>query len=120
MMAMDGNNGTRLAGSGGRRGSWPVYALLVVGGWLVVSPLVLSTARATAGVVSAVTGGLALAVLAGWAMVARAEWNSILAGLLILLLVGSALLADRRRQGRSVPTAGGEQRRHVEAGGERR
>ena len=172
-MAMNGNNGTRLAGSGGHRGSWPVYALLVVGGWLVVSPVVLSTTRVTAGVVSAVTGGLALAVLAGWAMgarnripplalacsfglwllaapslwefgdgvdsdpglvpiapsdvteptramVARAEWNSILTGLLILLLVGSALLAGRRRQGRSVPSAGGEQRRHVEAGGERR
>jgi hypothetical protein len=40
------------------------------------------------------------------AMVARAEWNSILAGLLILLLAGSVLLACRRRQGRSVPTAG--------------
>jgi len=32
------------------------------------------------------------------AMVARAEWNSILAGVLILLLAGSALLADRRRR----------------------
>jgi hypothetical protein len=46
-------------------------ALLVVGGWLVVSPLVLSTTRVTAGLVSAVAGGLVLAVLAGWAMAAR-------------------------------------------------
>jgi hypothetical protein len=71
MVAMNGNNGTGLAGSGGHRGSWPVYALLVVGGWLVVSPLVLSTTRVTAGLVSAIIGGLALAVLAGWAIVAR-------------------------------------------------
>jgi hypothetical protein len=141
------------------RGSWPVNALLALGGWLVVSPLVLSTTRVTAGLVSAVTGGLALAVLAGWArvartrvpplaiacflglwlllapsmwefsdgvdsdpglmpinpsevteptraMVARAEWNSILAGLLILLLAGSMLLARRRQQDRSAPSAG--------------
>jgi hypothetical protein len=172
-MKMKGNNGTGLAAPGGGHGSWPVNALLVVAGWLVVSPVVLSATRATAGVVSAVTGGLAVAVLAGWAMVARnripplavacsfglwllaapslwefsdgvdsapglvpiapsdvteptramvarAEWNSILAGLLILVLAGSALLAGHLRQGRSVPTGGGEQRRHVDAGGERR
>jgi hypothetical protein len=153
------NDATAPARPGGRRGSWPVNALLALGGWLVVSPLVLSTTRVTAGLVSAVAGGLALVVLAGWArvarnripplaiacslglwlllapsmwefgdgvdsdpglipiapsdvteptraMVARAEWNSILAGLLILLLAGSVLLACRRRQGRSVPTAG--------------
>jgi hypothetical protein len=46
-------------------------ALLAVGGWLVISPLVLSTTRVTAGLVSAVAGGLTLAVLAGWAMAAR-------------------------------------------------
>jgi hypothetical protein len=144
-------------------GSWPVNALLALGGWLVVSPLVLSTTRVTAGLVSAVTSGLALLVLASWAwvarnrvpplaiacafslwlllapslwefgdgvdsdpglipinpsdvteptraMVARAEWNSILVGLLILLLAGLMLLAPRRRQGRSVPTTGGEPR----------
>jgi hypothetical protein len=132
------------------RESWPVKALLAVGGWLVVSPLVLSTTRVTAGEVSAVAGGLALAVLAGWALlghnripplaiacclglwlllapslwefgdgvdsapglvpvapsgvmeptratVALAEWNSILAGLIILLLAGAALLASRER-----------------------
>jgi hypothetical protein len=153
------NDATAPARPGGRRGSWPVNALLALGGWLVVSPLVLSTTRVTAGLVSAVAGGLALAVLAGWArvarnripplaiacslglwlllapsmwefsdgvdsdpglipiapsdvteptraIVARAEWNSILAGLLILLLAGTVLLAGRRRQGRSVPTAG--------------
>jgi hypothetical protein len=153
------NDATAPAGSGGRRGSWPVNALLALGGWLLVSSLVLSTTRVTAGLVSAVTGGLALVVLTGWArvarnrvpplaiacsfglwlllapsmwefadgvdsvpglvpiapsdvaeptraMVARAEWNSILAGLIILLLAGSALLADRRRRGRSAPTVG--------------
>jgi hypothetical protein len=52
-------------------GSWAVNALLALGGWLVVSPLVLSTTRVTAGLVSAVTGGLALAVLAAWTRVAR-------------------------------------------------
>ena len=71
-MTMNGTNGTGLAGPGGRRRSRAaVMALLVVGGWLVVSPLVLSTTRVTAGLVSAVAGGLALAVLAGWAMAAR-------------------------------------------------
>jgi hypothetical protein len=62
---------TRLAGSGRRRGSWPVNALLALGAWLVVSPLVLSTTRVTAGLMSAVTSGLALLVLASWARVAR-------------------------------------------------
>jgi hypothetical protein len=144
-------------------GSWAVNALLALGGWLVVSPLALSTTQVTACLVSAVTGGMALLVLAGWARVARnrvpplaiacslglwlllapsmwefgdgvdsdpglvpinpsevteptrailarAEWNSILAGLLILLLAGSVLRAPRRRQDRSVPTTGGEPR----------
>jgi hypothetical protein len=148
-------------------------ALLAVGGWLVVSPLVLSTIRVTAGLVSAVVGGLAVAVLAGWALaarnrvpplaiacffglwlvlapslwefgdgvdsdpglvpvapsditeptravVARAEWNSVLAGLVVLLLAGSVLLAGRRRQGRSEADAGGQHRQHVDTGGERR
>jgi LPXTG-motif cell wall-anchored protein len=52
-------------------GSWAVNALLALGGWLVVSPLALSTTQVTACLVSAVTGGLALLVLAGWARVAR-------------------------------------------------
>jgi hypothetical protein len=65
------NNGLGLASPGRRRSPRVVMGLLVVGGWLVVSPLVLSTTRVTAGLVSAVTGGLALAVLAGWAMAAR-------------------------------------------------
>jgi hypothetical protein len=139
----------------------------------VVSPLVLSTTRVTAGVISALTGGLAVAVLAGWALaacngipplaiacafrlwlvlvsslwefgdgvdsglglvpiapsdlteptgavVARAEWNSILAGLIILLLARLVVLAGRRRRSRSAPIAGAEPRRQVEAGGERR
>jgi hypothetical protein len=158
---VQGDNVTAPPDTAGRRDSWLVEALLAVGAWLVISPLVLSTTRVTAGVISAVGGGLAVAVLAGWALgvrnrvpplaiacffglwlvlaptlwefgdgvdsgpglvpiapsdmtepapavVARAEWNSILAGLVILVLAGSALLAGRRRQGRSAPTAGGE------------
>jgi DNA-binding transcriptional LysR family regulator len=64
-------NGSRPAGTAGRHHSWQLRALLAVGGWLVVSPLVLSTTRVTAGVVSAVAGGLGVAVLAGWALAAR-------------------------------------------------
>jgi hypothetical protein len=160
---MNGNHGTGQAGPGGR-GSWPAAALLAVGGWLVVSPLILHTTRVTAGLVSAVGGGLLLAALAGWAlvarnripplaiacafglwlvlapslwefgdgvdsgpglvpiapsdltepaqaMVARAEWNSVLAGLLIFLLAGAALVASRRWSGRSAPDGDGEHRR---------
>jgi hypothetical protein len=151
------NDGTGPAGHAGRRETWPVKALLVVGAWLVISPLVLSTTRVTTSLVSAVVGGLAVAVLAGWALlarnrvpplaiacffglwlvaapslwefsdgvdsgpelvpidpsnvmepmravVARAEWNSVLTGLVVLLLAGSVLLAARRRQGRPAPT----------------
>jgi hypothetical protein len=167
------NDGTGLAGHAGRRDSWPVRAMLVVGAWLVVSSLVLSTTRVTTGMASAVFGGVAVAVLAGWALlagnripplaivcfvglwlvaapslwefgrgedstpglvpidpsdvteptralVARAEWNSVLAGLAILLLAGSALLATHRRQGRPAPTTGAEDRGHAEANAERR
>jgi hypothetical protein len=166
-MKMQHPDGSRPAGTAGRHHSWPLRALLAVGGWLVVSPLVLSTTRVTAGVVSAVAGGLAVAVLAGWALaarnripplaiarffglclvlaptlwefrdradsgpglvpltpadviepagavVARAEWNSILAGLVILILAGSAMLAGRRRQGRPA-TRGGDDQRHADA-----
>jgi hypothetical protein len=170
---MNGNRGTGQAGAGGGRGSWPVAALLAVGGWLVASPLILHTTRVTPGLVSAIAAGLLLAALAGWAsaarnrmpplaiagaiglwlvlapslwefgdgvdsgpglvpiapsdvlepahaVVARAEWNSILAGLVILALAGSALLAAaRRRQDKSAPSADGEHRRHVGTGGER-
>jgi len=52
------DDGTGLARPAGGRGTWPVYALLAAGGWLVVSPLVLDTTRVTAGLVSAITGGL--------------------------------------------------------------
>src|SRR5215218_3029276 len=163
-MKMQQPNGSRPAGTAGRHHSWPLRALLAVGGWLVVSPLVLSTTRVTAGVVSAVAGGLA--VLAGWALaarnripplaiacffglwlvlvpslwefrdgvdsgpglvpltpaavtepagavVARAEWNSILVGLVIVLLAGSALLAGLR-QGRPA-AGGGDDQRHADA-----
>jgi hypothetical protein len=57
--------------NGDRFRSRATGALLVIGGWLVVSPLVLSTTRVTAGMVSAVGGGLALLALAGWARAAR-------------------------------------------------
>jgi hypothetical protein len=166
-MDVQRDNATAPAGTARRGGPWPVEALLAVGAWLVVSPVVLSTTRITAGVVSAFAGGLAVAVLAGWALlarnrvppltlaslfglwlvlapslwefrdgvdsgpglvpiapsdvteparavVARAEWNSILTGLVILLLAGSALLAGRRRQGRSAPAAGDEHRRPLD------
>ena len=135
----------------GRFDAWTAKVLLGLGGWLVVSPIVLSTTPVTAGVVSAVASGLAVSLLACWALlarnrvpplavaccfglwlvlapslwefsdgvdsdpglvpvapsdvmeparavVARAEWSSILAGLLILLLAGWALLADRHRR----------------------
>jgi SPW repeat len=68
---VNGNDGIGVAARGRSRRSWPVNALLAVGGWLVVSPPVLGTAQVTACLVSAVTGGLALVVLAGWARVAR-------------------------------------------------
>src|SRR4029453_17997857 len=58
VMKVQQPNGSRSAGTAGRHHSWPLRALLAVGGWLVVSPLVLSTTRVTAGVVSAVAGGL--------------------------------------------------------------
>jgi hypothetical protein len=48
------------------------------------------------------------------AMVARAEWNSILAGLLILLLASSVLAAARGQKGRSA-SAGREHPQEVEA-----
>jgi hypothetical protein len=100
---MSGSDGIRRPGPGRRRGSWPASALLALGAWLVVSPLVWSTTRVTAGLVSAVTSGLALVVLAGWA-----------------LLAGWAVLAGRRRQGRSTPSAGGGYRRQVDAGDRQR
>jgi hypothetical protein len=155
MMHMTGNDAAGMAATAvdRRRRSWPADALLALGAWLVVSPLLLGTGQVTAGAVSAITGGLALAVLAGWtwvarnrvlplllalafgvwlllapslreftdgrdawplvpippsdvteptgAMVARAERNSILAGLLNLVLAGSVLAAVRRRKGHS-------------------
>jgi hypothetical protein len=163
-----GNDDAGVAARDRHRPPWPATALLALGAWLLVSPLVLGTAQVTAGAVSAVAGGLAVAVLAGWALlagnripplaiacffglwlvlapslwefgdgvdsapglvpiapsdvteptqglVARAEWNSILAGLLILLLAGTALLADRRRQARSAAGAGWKRRRPAEA-----
>ena len=68
---MNGNDGIEAAGRGARRRSWATGALLALGGWLVVSPLVLSSTRVTAGVVSAVGSGLVLVVLAAWARAAR-------------------------------------------------
>jgi hypothetical protein len=71
MMHMTGNNAAGMTAPDRSRRSWPARALLALGAWLVVSPLVLSTMRVTAGAVSAVSAGLALVVLAGWARVAR-------------------------------------------------
>jgi len=171
MMHMTGNNAAGMTAPDRSRRSWPAGALLALGAWLVVSPLVLSTMRVTPGAVSAVSTGLALVVLAGWArvarnrvppmlialsfgvwlllaptmwefadgtdawplvpiapsdvteptqtMVARADWNSILAGLLTLVLAGSLLVAGRRRRDRSA-SDGREQGQQVEASDGRR
>jgi hypothetical protein len=53
-------------------------------------------------------------------MVARAEWNSVLAGLVILVLTGLALLAGRHWQGRPAADADGNDRLQIGVGGERR
>jgi hypothetical protein len=58
-MKVQGNDSIGVTAGGRRRPSWPVAALLALGAWLVVSPLVLGTAQVTAGAVSAVTSGLA-------------------------------------------------------------
>ncbi len=68
---MHGNDDTGVAARDRHRPPWPATALLALGAWLVVSPLVLGSTKVTAGAVSAVTSGLALLVLAGWARVAR-------------------------------------------------
>jgi hypothetical protein len=65
------NDGTGKTAPGRRPAAWPAVALPALGGWLVVSPLLLSTTRDTAGTASAVGGGVALIVLAVWARVAR-------------------------------------------------
>jgi hypothetical protein len=92
MMHVNGSDGTRTIGRGGCHRPRPTNALLALGGWLVVSPLVLSATRVTAGVASAVTAGLALVVLAGWARAARdpvPHWLIALAFGLWLLLAPS-------------------------------
>jgi SPW repeat len=68
---MSGNDRIRATEDGPRHQSWPTSTLLALGAWLVVSPLVLSTTRVTAGIVSAVTSGLVLVVLAVWARAGR-------------------------------------------------
>jgi peptidoglycan/LPS O-acetylase OafA/YrhL len=70
-MQVQGNDSVEVTARDRRRPSWPVMALLALGAWLLVSPLVLGTAQVTAGAASAVTSGLALVVLASWARVAR-------------------------------------------------
>jgi hypothetical protein len=68
---MSGNDRIRATEDGPRHQSWPTSTLLALGAWLVVSPLVLSTTRVTAGIFSAVTSGLVLVVLAVWARAGR-------------------------------------------------
>ncbi len=68
---MSGNDRIRATEDGPRPQSWPTRTLLALGAWLVVSPLVLSTTRVTAGMFSAVTSGLVLVVLAVWARAGR-------------------------------------------------
>ena len=86
---MHANEGIEAAGDR-RRPPWPATALLALGAWLVVSPLVLGTAQITAGATSAVTSGLALIVLAVWAHVTR---NRIPAMLIVLAFGGWLLVA---------------------------
>jgi hypothetical protein len=168
---VNGNEGIGVTEHGRRHQSWPTTTLLALGAWLVVSPLVLSTTRVTAGIFSAITSGLVLAVLAGWARagrnpippfmialsiglwlllapsvwefrdggdtglvpittseaieptraaVARAEWNSILAGLLTLVLAGAVLVTARRRRPQSAPSTGTEHPRYAHAADEQR
>lgn len=88
---MNGNDGIRTAGRGGRRRSWATGALLVLGAWEVTEPT--------------------------HATIVRAQWNSILAGLLTLALAGWALRAARRRA-RQAP--GGEHPPHAGAADARR
>jgi hypothetical protein len=68
---MSGNDRIRATEDGQRHQSWPTSTLLALGAWLVVSPLMLSTTRVTAGIFSAVTSGLVLVVLAVWARAGR-------------------------------------------------
>ena len=89
-MQVHANEGIEAAARDRRRPPWPVTALLVLGAWLVVSPLVLGTAQITAGATSAVTSGLALIVLAVWAHVTR---NRIPPMLIVLAFGGWLLLA---------------------------
>jgi hypothetical protein len=65
------NDGIGMTVGERRRPPWLANGLLVLGAWLVVSPLLLGTAQVTAGATSAVTSGLALMVLSGWTRVAR-------------------------------------------------
>ena len=102
---MNGNDGIRATKDGRRRRSWPPNTLLALGAWLVVSPLVLSTTRVTAGMFSAITSGLALVVLAG---------------LLTLALAGAVLVTARRWRPRSAPSTGTEHSRHAQAADEQR
>ena len=62
---MDGTHGTGTAAPDRRR-TWTANALLVLGIWLVVSPVVLGAAEVTAGLVSAVSSGVALVILSAW------------------------------------------------------
>jgi membrane protein implicated in regulation of membrane protease activity len=90
----------RTAGRPPRR-SWSLTALQLVKGWLVVSPLLLSTLRVTPGAVSAIAGGLALVVLGAWARVAG---NRVPPQL--LALAAAALVATRRGKGGSATSTG--------------
>jgi hypothetical protein len=100
------------------RRSWPANALLALGAWLVVSPLVLAPSMwefadgtDTWPLVPIPSSEVTEPTRA---MVARAEWNSVLAGLLTIVLASSVLVASRHRKGRSA-SAGGEHRQQLEA-----
>ena len=73
-----------------RPGLWQTSALLTLGAWLMISPVVLGTGQVTVGAVGAVISGLALIVLSDWLRLAR---NRVPPPLLTLAVGGWLLLA---------------------------
>jgi hypothetical protein len=113
------NDGVGMTVGERRRPSWLANGLLVLGAWLVLSPLLLAPSmwEFADGVDAYPLTPISPSEVTEptRAMVARAEWNSILAGLLILALAGSVLAAAARRRSRRRPSAGRERWRQVEA-----
>jgi SPW repeat len=98
----------------------PLAIAWFLGLWLVAAPSLWEFGDGVDSAPGLVPVGPSDAAEPARALVARAEWSSVLAGLIVLLLAGSTLLAVRRRQGRSAPTTGDEPRRAVGTGRQRR